>query len=79
VILPADAKLTIDGMPTDSTSESRIFESPSLAPGKTFYYMLKATVIRGGKTQAVTRKVAVRAGQGTRVEIEFPEAVAAQG
>ncbi len=76
VTLPADAELTIDGMPTVSTSEARIFESPRLTPGKTFYYVLKATVVRGGKTQAVTKKVAVRAGEETRVQIDIPEAVA---
>ena len=76
--LPADAKLTVDGRPTVSTSESRVFESPSLTPGKTFYYVLKATVIRDGKTETVTKKVAVRAGEDTRVKIEIPEATAAE-
>jgi uncharacterized protein (TIGR03000 family) len=73
VTLPADAKLTIGSTPTVSTSESRIFETPSLTPGKTFYYELKATVVRGGKTETVTKKVAVRAGEDTRVKIEIPE------
>jgi uncharacterized protein (TIGR03000 family) len=77
VTLPANAKLTIDGSPTVSTSESRVFESPSLTPGKTFYYVLKATVIRDGKTETVTKKVAVRAGEDTRVKIEVPEAAVA--
>jgi uncharacterized protein (TIGR03000 family) len=79
VTLPADAKLTIDGRPTVSTSETRVFESPSLTPGKTFYYMLKATVDRGGKTETVTKKVAVRAGEDTQVHIELPEAAAGAG
>jgi uncharacterized protein (TIGR03000 family) len=76
VSLPADAKLTVDGRPTVSTSESRVFESPSLTPGQTFYYVLKATVVRGAKAD-VTKKVAVRAGEDTRVEIEFPQAAVA--
>ena len=75
--LPADAKLSIDGRPTVSTSESRVFESPSLTPGQTFYYVLKATVVRGAKAD-VTKKVAVRAGEDTRVKIEIPETTAAQ-
>jgi uncharacterized protein (TIGR03000 family) len=78
VTLPADAKLTIDGWPTVSTSESRIFDSPSLTPGKTFYYVLEATAVRGGKTETVTKKVAVRAGADTRVKIEIPEAAVAK-
>jgi uncharacterized protein (TIGR03000 family) len=76
-MLPADAKLSIEGRPTVSTSVSRVFESPSLTPGKTFYYELKATAVRGGKTETVTKKVAVRAGKETRVEIEIPEAAVA--
>ena len=76
--LPADAKLTVDGRPTVSTSESRVFESPSLSPGETFYYVLKATVVRRGKTEAVMKKVAVRAGEDTRVKIEIPETAVAE-
>jgi uncharacterized protein (TIGR03000 family) len=78
VTLPADAKLTIDGVPTVSTSQSRVFVSPGLTPGKTFHYELKATVVRGGKTETVTKTVAVRAGEDTRVEIAIPDAVAAK-
>ena len=76
--LPADAKLTIDGTPTVSTSQSRVFETPGLPVGETFYYELKATVVRGGKTETVTKKVAVRAGADTRVKIEIPEAAVAK-
>jgi uncharacterized protein (TIGR03000 family) len=78
VTLPADAKLTIDGMSTASTSESRVFESPSLTPGKTYYYVLKATVVRDGETETVTKEVTVRAGEASRIKIEIPEAAAAQ-
>lgn len=74
--LPADATLTIDGKPTTSTSGSRVFESPGLPPGQTFYYVLKASVVHGDKTETVTKKVAVRAGEDTRVKIEIPEATA---
>ncbi len=77
--LPADAKLTIDGSPTVSTSQTRVFVSPDLTPGKTFHYELKATLVRDGKTETVTKRVAVRAGADTRVRIEFPPAVATEG
>ena len=76
--LPADAKLTIDGRPTVSTSESRVFETPSLTPGKTFYYVLKATVVRDGQTETVTKEVAVCANEDTRVKIEIPETAVAE-
>lgn len=78
VTLPTDAKLTIDGTPTVSTSQTRVFESPSLTPGKTFYYVLKATLVRDGKTETVTKEVVVRAGEDTRVKIEIPETSVAE-
>ena len=78
VSLPADAKLTVDGKPTASTSGSRVFESPGLTPGKTYYYELKATVVRDGKTETVTKNALVRAGEDTRVKIEIPESAVAE-
>jgi uncharacterized protein (TIGR03000 family) len=78
VTMPEEAKLTIDGMPTVSTSETRIFESPTLTPGKTYYYVLKATLVRDGKKETVTKEVTVRAGEDTRVRIDIPEDAAAQ-
>jgi uncharacterized protein (TIGR03000 family) len=78
VTLPADAKLTVDGKPTVSTSGSRVFESPGLTPGKTYYYVLEATAVRDGKTRTVMKEVIVRAGEDTRVKLEIPEAVVAE-
>jgi uncharacterized protein (TIGR03000 family) len=69
VRLPADARLTIDGGPTASTGGTRFFASPPLAPGQTFYYTLSAEVRREGRRLTVTRRVAVRAGQESAVEL----------
>jgi uncharacterized protein (TIGR03000 family) len=78
VSLPADAKLTVDGKATTSTSDTRVLVSPSLESGKDFVYNLRAEVTRDGQTQSVTRQVIVRAGQETRVTLEMPSAVAAR-
>jgi uncharacterized protein (TIGR03000 family) len=78
VELPADAKLTIDGEATTSTSATRVFQTPELEPGKTFHYTLRAQVERDGKLQSVTRRVEVRAGEQTRVSLTPPAAVAAE-
>jgi uncharacterized protein (TIGR03000 family) len=72
VRLPADARLTIDGHPTRSTSGTRWFVSPPLEPGKTFHYELRAEVVRDGKRLTETRRVAVRAGQVSDVTMAFP-------
>jgi len=77
VSLPADAKLTIDDAPTASTTASRSFRSPPLEPGKTFYYTLKAEVVRDGKTLTKEQRVQVRAGQATPVTIDFSDAAVA--
>jgi uncharacterized protein (TIGR03000 family) len=72
VILPADAKLTVDDAATTSTSSMRVFASPDLPAGKEFYYTLKADIVRGGQPLTVKKRVLVRAGEETRVALEFP-------
>jgi uncharacterized protein (TIGR03000 family) len=74
VSLPAEAKLTIDDAATQSTSATRVFASPALETGKEYYYTLKAEVVRDGKTVPVTKRIAVRAGEETRVTLDFPAA-----
>jgi uncharacterized protein (TIGR03000 family) len=67
VTLPADAKLTIDDARTTSTSGERVFNTPALKVGQDFHYTLTAEV--NGRT--VTREVAVRGGETTRVNLDF--------
>jgi uncharacterized protein (TIGR03000 family) len=76
VNLPANATLTIDDVPTVSTSSQRVFQTPALPTGRTFQYTLKASVIRDGRVETMTRQVAVRAGEATRVSFDAPSATA---
>jgi uncharacterized protein (TIGR03000 family) len=76
VSLPADAKLTIDGEATTSTSDHRVFLSPSLPTGQAYHYTLKAEIVVDGKTQVVSEVVAVRAGEETKVTLSAPTGVA---
>jgi uncharacterized protein (TIGR03000 family) len=78
VTLPADAKLTIDGAVTTSTSARRVFVSPELAPEKEFHYTLKADFVKEGKPVTVSKKVAVTAGKETTVSLETEASVAAR-
>jgi uncharacterized protein (TIGR03000 family) len=71
VQLPADAKLTVDGAPTKSTSERREFITPSLEPGQTFFYTFRATTMRDGQPIMSEERVQVRAGEVTRVKMSF--------
>ncbi len=69
VSLPANAKLTIDGEATTSTSQQRVFTSPALPAGKDFHYTLQAEVVVDGKPVTVSKTVAVRAGEQSRVTL----------
>jgi uncharacterized protein (TIGR03000 family) len=78
VHLPADAQLTVEGQPTQQTSARRLFVSPPLTPGKTYYYTLRAEVVRNGQKLTTTREVAVRAGQQTEVTLDLSTAATAR-
>jgi uncharacterized protein (TIGR03000 family) len=64
VRLPANARLTIDGQATRSTSGVRTFVSPPLTMGKDYQYILKAEGMDG---RSETRTIDVRAGKITQV------------
>jgi len=74
VTLPADARLTVDGVPTRSTSNVRAFATPVLRPGQAYHYTLRAEVTRNGQTVQVERQVPVAAGQTSRVILDIPAA-----
>ena len=71
VSLPENAKLTIDGNATTSTSSQRTFISPPLPQGEQFQYTLRAEVVREGRTITETHLVNVRGGEETRVPFNF--------
>jgi len=74
VLLPADARLAIDGAPTQSTSAVRNFVTPPLSAGQDFRYDLQARLIRDGKSVTIERRVVVRAGQETVADLGLPGA-----
>jgi uncharacterized protein (TIGR03000 family) len=78
VSLPAEAKLTVDGVATTSTSASRSFVTPVLENGKTYFYTLKAEIVREGKAVTVAKQVEVRAGEASQVSFEIAESVASK-
>jgi uncharacterized protein (TIGR03000 family) len=67
VNLPAEAKLFVDDQPTNSTTASRLLESPRLKRGNTYSYLLRAEIQREGTKYQQVKKVDVRAGQKTAV------------
>jgi len=71
VHLPADARLTVHGVACPLTSDTRTFDTPALEPGQKYYYLLKAEVVRNGRTLAQTKRVAFRSGE--RVTVSFAD------
>jgi uncharacterized protein (TIGR03000 family) len=71
VSLPANATLTVDGTATTGNSNSRLLVSPNLNQGVEYTYTLQAQVVRDGQTLQQTQRVAVRAGEQSRVNFEF--------
>jgi uncharacterized protein (TIGR03000 family) len=68
VELPADAKLYIDDQAMKTTSGRRTFHTPDLKDGQTYYYMLRAEVVRDGKPLSEERRVILRAGDVVRTD-----------
>jgi uncharacterized protein (TIGR03000 family) len=52
-------------------SDTRAFDTPELAPGQKYYYLLKAEVARDGRMIAQTRRVDFRSGE--RVTVSFDD------
>jgi uncharacterized protein (TIGR03000 family) len=69
VTLPKDAKLTINGVKTTSKSSKRRFQTATIKKGKKYHYTFTAYIKRDGKLHKFTRKVRVRAGKTTRVDL----------
>jgi uncharacterized protein (TIGR03000 family) len=80
VRLPADAQLYIDDNLMKSASTQRTFVTPLLRPGQTYFYDLRAEVVRDGKTVRQTRRVLLRPGdavEATFADMERPAATVA--
>jgi uncharacterized protein (TIGR03000 family) len=71
VTLPAEARLTVDGTITSSTSERRTFITPELQTGTDYVYTFTAEVVREGRSVIETQQVTVRGGETTNVPFNF--------
>jgi uncharacterized protein (TIGR03000 family) len=71
VTLPEDARLSIDGNATSSTSGRRTFTTPALDVNSDYVYTLRAEVIREGRSVVETQTVTVRGGQVSNVPFSF--------
>ncbi len=74
VELPGDAKLFVDDNPTKSTSSRRVFVTPPLQQGQTYYYVLRAEMVKDGQPISVKGRVLVRPGQEINARLSGPSA-----
>jgi uncharacterized protein (TIGR03000 family) len=68
VKLPADADLFVDGVRVPLTSAVRSFQTPKLESGRSYFYTLKADVVRDGRRVSASKRVTVEAGKEATVE-----------
>jgi len=78
VNVPAEAKVTIDGTETTSTSAVRYFESPSLTPGQTYSYTIEASYKKDGAPVKVSKQVSFSAGKTVRLDLTSGAQVASK-
>jgi uncharacterized protein (TIGR03000 family) len=63
VDLPSDATLYIDDHKMTATAGRRTFNTPALETGETYYYMVRAEVMKDGAPVSVTKRVIVKPGE----------------
>jgi uncharacterized protein (TIGR03000 family) len=70
-----DAKLTVDGVATKKKGDVRVFHSPPLEPGKSYFYTFVAEWMPGNnyETWTVKRKVTFKAGDKVEVDLRKPD------
>jgi uncharacterized protein (TIGR03000 family) len=69
VNVPQDARVYVDGTLVPDAAATKTFATPELKAGKSYFYDLKAEVVREGKKTSETRRIYVEAGQ--KVNVEF--------
>jgi uncharacterized protein (TIGR03000 family) len=62
VTVPQEAKLYIDGQLMKTSSARRVFSTPTLRPGQTYFYDVKAEVVRDGQTVSREQRIYLRVG-----------------
>jgi uncharacterized protein (TIGR03000 family) len=61
--LPAGAKLFVDDQEMKLGNGRRVFQTPALVPGQTYFYDLRAELVRNGQTVRATQRIILRPGQ----------------
>jgi uncharacterized protein (TIGR03000 family) len=79
LVVPADARVFFDGTATSQTGTERIYFTPPMVPGKTFYYHVLVRWTENGKPLEETHKLSVSAGGNVRLVVPTPTVATAPG
>jgi uncharacterized protein (TIGR03000 family) len=77
VVLPANAKLTVNDVAVTATGK-QTFQTPKLEKGKSYFYTVKAELVRDGKAVTETRRIDVAAGKEVTVDFTTPTLTASR-
>jgi uncharacterized protein (TIGR03000 family) len=72
VIVPADADLWFNGIPTQQKGTERPFVSPPLTPGRDYTYDIQARWMSNGRPVEERRTVHVRANERSEIDLTRP-------
>jgi uncharacterized protein (TIGR03000 family) len=61
--VPVDAKVFLDGQLMTGAVAKRVFQTPVLIAGHTYFYDLRVEIVRDGRTIAETQRVILQPGQ----------------
>jgi uncharacterized protein (TIGR03000 family) len=67
VVLPENAKLTVNDVAVTAKGK-QTFTTPKLEQGKSYFYTVKAEIVRDGKPVTETRRIDVAAGKDVTVD-----------
>jgi uncharacterized protein (TIGR03000 family) len=70
ITVPEGGKLFVDGQHINVPAGTRVFQTPELSVGATFYYDIAIEVVRDGARQRHERRVLIRPGDEVAVDHE---------
>jgi uncharacterized protein (TIGR03000 family) len=76
IIMPAEARLIVDGVAYPEGAAKRTLETPDLEAGRKYTYTMRAEMVRDGNKLKEERRVEVEAGKD--VTVEFTKLTAVQ-
>lgn len=69
--VPAEAKIFVNDKVTQTTGAFRRYRTPSIVPGESLTYQVKAVLERDGKKLVQTKVVDLKSGDAKHLEFEF--------